>query len=83
MERQVQFSFLKLFNTIKGVYKPAKEFEDDYLEQRADKITKTKYNEFFKWCDEVGITHPKVKYPVLFGKGKSKYPGMLATDDIG
>ena len=30
-----------------------------------------------------GIEVNKVKYPVYFGKGKNKYPGLLATDDIG
>jgi len=37
MEIKTQFSFLKLFNTIKGVGKPAKEGEYDpnYLKSRA------------------------------------------------
>lgn len=35
------------------------------------------------WCDQQNIWHPKVKYPVLFGKGDSAFPGMMATQDIG
>ena len=85
MEREVKFSFLKLFNSMKGIHKPMKEDEAelDYLEKRATDITMKKFTRFFDWCHSNGIEHPKVKYPVMFGKGEAKYPGMMATEDIG
>lgn len=83
MDRDIKFSFLKLFNSIKGVHKPAKEYDDQYLEKRADAATKQKFERFFQWCDENGIEYPKLKYPVMFGSGDSQYPGMMATEDIG
>lgn len=84
MDREIKFSFLRLFNTIKGIHKPVKTApEEDYLEKRADAATKAKFKRFFDWCHSNGIQHPKVKYPVMFGEGDAKYPGMLATEDIG
>jgi hypothetical protein len=83
MDKEIKFSFLKLFNTLKGIYRPVKEYNDQYLENEADEKTKLKYERFFKWCDENGIEHPKVKYPVMFGSGKNSYPGMMATETIG
>ena len=44
---------------------------------------KEKFDNFMKWCHDNGIEHPKVKYPVHFGTGDSKYPGMMAIEDIG
>ena len=82
MDREIKFSFLRLFNTLKGIHKPEAECEPDYLEKRADPVTKKKFDRFFKWCDNNGVKHPKVKYPVMFGKGDAKYPGMMATEDI-
>lgn len=51
--------------------KPAKEGEYDanYLKTRAPKKEKDQFNKFFKWCDDNGIEHPKIKYPVMFGSG--------------
>ena len=43
----------------------------------------SKFQRFFQWCDDNGIQHPKVKYPVYFGADGAKYPGMMATEDIG
>jgi len=83
MDREIKFSFLRLFNTIKGIHKPAKDAEADYLESRANDVTKKKFKRFFDWCHQNGIEHPKVKYPVMFGTGDAKYPGMMATEDIG
>ena len=85
MDIKTNFSFLKLFNTIKGVSKPAKPGEADpdwLLEKRMEK-TKQMYDRFFKWCDDNGIWHPKIKYPVLFGSGDNRYPGCMALEDIG
>ena len=70
MDREIKFSFLKLFNSIKGVHKPEKTY-DKYLETRADDQTKAKFEVFFKWCKENGVEHPKLKYPVMFGSGGS------------
>ena len=50
--------------------------------KRADKKTREKYRNLEKWKNAAGITHPKVKYPVMFGKGDNMYPGMMATEDI-
>jgi len=33
MDREIKFSFLKLFNSIKGVHKPEKEYDEHFLEQ--------------------------------------------------
>ena len=82
MDREIKFSFLRLFNTMKGIHKPSEDAELDYLEKRAPPAVRTKFEKFFKWCDQNGIQHPKVKYPVMFGKGDAKYPGMIATEDI-
>ena len=85
MDIKTQFSFLKLFNTIKGVGRTAKEGEADvnYLEKRASKKEREKFEKFFKWCDSEGIIHPKIKYPVMFGSGDNQYPGCMAIEDIG
>lgn len=83
MDREIKFSFLKLFNSIKGVHKVEKDFDDQYIEKRANEETKTKFETFFKWCGDNGIEYPKLKYPVMFGSGDSQYPGMIATEDIG
>lgn len=43
MDREIKLSFLKLFNNIKGIQKPVKEYDDQYIEKRADKKTKEKF----------------------------------------
>lgn len=85
MDIKTQFSFLKLFNTIKGVAKAAKpgEFDQEYLKKKASKKERERYEKFFKWCDDNGIVHPKIQYPVMFGTGDNQYPGCLALEDIG
>ena len=85
MEIKTHFSFLKLFNTIKGVTKPVKEgeYDADPLSHPSVVKTKKKFDAFLAWCDQNGITHPKIKYPVMFGTGDNKYPGCMAMDDIG
>ena len=84
MDVKIDFSFLKFFNILKGVHKAQAEddIDPDWFEKRADKKTKEKYQKFNKWKVAAGITHPKVKYPVMFGKGDNMYPGMMATEDI-
>jgi hypothetical protein len=81
---KVQFSFLKLFNTIKGVNKsvPADAHDPTWLEKKADKVTKEKFEIFNKWCEDNGVWHPKVKYPVMFGTGDNRFPGLLALEPI-
>ena len=81
---KVQFSFLKLFNTIKGVTKavPADSCDATWIDEKADAATKAKFKLFYEWCAENGVWHPKVKYPVLFGSGDSQFPGLLATEQI-
>lgn len=83
MDREIKFSFLRLFNTMKGIHKPDTNADETYLDKKADPVTKARFKRFFDWCHKNGIQHPKVKYPVYFGTGDGKYPGMLATEDIG
>ena len=79
------FSFLKLFNSIKGVTKPAQEgyFDENWLKDKKFKRLASKFDRFFAWCKANGIKHPKVKYPVLFGSGEHQYLGCMAIKDIG
>lgn len=71
MDIKTQFSFLRLFNTIKGVTKPVKagEFDADPLKDPKVLKKKKEFERFFAWCDANGIKHPKIKYPVMFGTG--------------
>lgn len=81
----IKFSFLKFYNFIKHVHRelPSDEFDKTWLAKDAPKEYKERFARFKKWCQREGIQHPKVQYPVLFGKGESRYPGMLALEDIG
>ena len=85
MEMKTHFSFLKLYNVIKGVGKPAKEgeYDEEWINTKAPKAYRENIQNMINWCDSAGIWHPKVKYPVMFGKGDSAFPGMMATEDIG
>lgn len=63
-----QFSFLRLFNTIKGISRPAmKDKVNENWLKTADKATRDRFAKFFAFCKKNGIEHPKVKYPVMFG----------------
>ena len=57
MEIKTHFSFLKLFNTIKGVAKPPKEgeFDEHWLDDPKVLKTKQRFDKFFAWCDANGI----------------------------
>lgn len=83
-EFKKNFSFLRLFNTIKGISKPVPKdrCNEDWL-KTADKATREKFAKFEAFCKREGIWHPKVKYPVMFGQGKNGYLGAMATEDIG
>ena len=85
MDVEVKFSFLKFFNHIKSVGKALQpdQYDQNWIRKGADKGTQAKFKQFYEWCDHEGIWHPKVKYPVMFGAGNSRYPGMLAVQDIG
>ena len=41
-----------------------------------------KYIEFNKWCDDNGVKHPSIRYPVAFGK-EGQLVGIAATREIG
>jgi len=81
---EVNFSFLKLFNSVKGVYKPFKaaEVDETWLENGASDRSRADWQKYLTHYEKIGVKHPKVKYPVMFGQGDNRYPGMLATEDI-
>lgn len=83
-QTQVNLSFLRLFNHIKGINKPYSDDEIDpmWLEERADKASRERWTNYLQHYEKVGVAHPKVKYPVMFGQGDNMYPGMMATEDI-
>ena len=83
-KQKINFSFLKMMNSVKGINKPFKEdeYNADWLEKDANPVQKKNWNEYLNYYKEVGVEHPKVKYPVMFGKGDNQYPGVLALDDI-
>ena len=57
-----KFSFLKLFNHVKGVGKPYKEDEIDsnWVEKKANPKQKKEWKDFYKYCDKIGIMRDKV-----------------------
>lgn len=67
----VNFSFLKLFNSCKGVFKPHKqgEVDPDWLHTGANNKQKSDWNGYLQHYEKIGVKHPKVKYPVMFGQG--------------
>ena len=69
MDTKIKISFLKLNNTIKGIGHSQKpeDLEIDWIENRADAKTKESWNGYLNHYEKVGVTHSKVKYPVLFG----------------
>lgn len=73
-----------LFNHIKGVQRPHKpeEVDENWLTEGATKLQRQNWQAYLNHYQKAGVEHPKAKYPVLFGKGDNRYPGMLATDDI-
>lgn len=83
--KAANISFQVLFNHVKGIHKPSKEgeYDEDWINTRASQKEKDKWNSSEKYFMSQGVIRPKVKYPVLFGKGKNTYPGMMATEDIG
>jgi len=64
-----RMSFLKMMNNVKGINKPVNpnEVDVDWLEKKAPAPVKKKWQEYLSHYKTVGITHPKVKYPVMFG----------------
>lgn len=79
-----QFSFNRLFNTIKGISRPVmKDKVNENWLKTADKATRERFAKFNTFCKNNGIEHPKIKYPVMFGHGKNGYLGCMATEDIG
>lgn len=66
---EFKISFLKLMNSVKGVYKPVKpeEVHENWLENEASEATRKNWQEYIAHYESVGVKHPKVKYPVMFG----------------
>ena len=83
-DTKINISFLKINNAAKGICKPhdAADVDPNWLEERASKKDRADWNEYIKHYESVGVTHPKVKYPVMFGRGKNQFPGIMAIDDI-
>jgi len=54
----------------------------DWLEKNALPKEKKNWTEYLEHYKKTGVTHPNVKYPVMFGRGDNQYPGMVATRDI-
>ena len=69
MDVEVKFSFLKFYNFIKHVHKalPDTDYEITWFKRKSPKEYRQRFKRFFEWCDREGITHPKVRYPILFG----------------
>jgi hypothetical protein len=69
-----------MMNNVKGINKAAEpnEVDPEWLEKRAPTVSRKKWQEYLSHYDSVGVSHPKVKYPVMFGQGDNQYPGMLA-----
>jgi hypothetical protein len=82
VDTPINFSFAKFFNQRKGVFKAEKNFELDYLEKRAPEFQKKNFSRLFKWIKDNGIEFNNVQYPVYFGEGESKYPGIIALEDL-
>ena len=80
-----KFSFLLMNNLTKGIHRAYKEDEVDaeWLEKRASAKEKKEWTEYLNYYKKVGVTFPKVKYPVMFGKGDNSFLGTLAMEDIG
>ena len=71
-------------NAVKGigkVHEPS-EVQPDWLEKGAPKKAKAEWNEYLRYYRKNGVKHPKIKYPVMFGKGDNQYPGCMATEAI-
>jgi hypothetical protein len=64
-----KMSFLKLMNSVKGIYKPMKpeDVHENWLENEAPTQERKNWQEYISHYESVGVRHPKVKYPVLFG----------------
>ena len=80
-----KLSFLKLMNSVKGIHKPMppQDVHENWLENEAPTQIRKNWQEYDDHYKSVGVKHPKVKYPVMFGQGDNRYPGMLVTEDIG
>ena len=72
-DTKINISFLKINNAAKGICKPhdAADVDPNWLEERASKKDRADWNKYIKHYESVGVTHPKVKYPVMFGRGKN------------
>ena len=70
-ETPIAFSFLKLNNLAKGILKPHNpdECDPNWIEKTADKRSKQAWLEYNRELKKKGVSAPKVKYPVKFGKG--------------
>jgi len=84
-ETPIAFSFLRLNNLAKGLFKPhaADDADRDWVEKRAPPKEKAAWQAYTKHMKDVGVVAPKLKYPVMFGKGDNQYPGLMAVEDVG
>lgn len=70
-ETPINFSFLRLNNLAKGLFKPhaPDDIDSDWLEKRASQKQRKDWTEYNKSLRAAGVVAPKVKYPVMFGSG--------------
>jgi hypothetical protein len=61
---------------------PDSEYDTTWLQKKSTPEYRQRFKAFQDWCKKEGIKHPKVQYPTMFGAGESKYPGMIALEDI-
>jgi len=64
-----KLSFLKLMNSVKGIHKPMppQDVHENWLENEAPTQIRKNWQEYDDHYKSVGVKHPKVKYPVMFG----------------
>jgi len=68
-------------NDFQGDYDPALLMTYYNVEETQRLRELPKYKLFHEWCDQNGVLHPGVDYPVAFGK-RGELIGMAAAKDL-
>lgn len=71
-------------NAVKGVGKAhhPEEVQPEWLEKNAPSQQRKEWRDYLRHYEKNGVKHPKVKYPVRFGRGDASFFGCYATEDI-